>query len=243
LARPKDKRKEKAIETLQAVKNQIMMKLSKVEPIKFINAELYVVDQALYYSIMQLQDMLEPFRDDTKKNSVYSVHKIVNIVNAQEIAASYSLSEVKKSSIIKDRGKIADILDKEKEISKNFILKMARERIENEDLEEFMKDKIMNEANAEVEREAEAYEELKENFEAYEVQFMSEPIKYAQINWVYKDSEGKQKRTNKHLSKENPNIFILDESIEFDRYIRSNKTNRFLNGANRMYGRIYAKRK
>jgi hypothetical protein len=108
-------------------------------------------------------------------------------------------------------------------------------------MDEFVEEKVMNEAYAKIEEEEENYQLLKENPDNYVMQFTSPPLKYGQINWVYKNDKGRSARTNKHISKELPNIFILDESIEFDGYISSNKTDRFLKEAKHFYGRIYAK--
>ena len=87
--------------------------LNRMEPIKFVDAELYLINKDTLQELMQIDAVLLQYKKDTRRCEVYSIDKMVNILNPEFTAFKYVLNPIYRSSQVWDRTKTIDRLDEE----------------------------------------------------------------------------------------------------------------------------------
>lgn len=232
---------------LENSKLKIKQMLVKIEKVSICNADLYVVEKEFYDKLLEIDLELSEYKTETKRGSIYSIDKIVNIINPKNEAISYHLTVATKSSLVTDKGKCIDRLVTEKEISKNRLYKIAKDKIEKDELDDFSSKKLMDEINQKILDEEEEFEKIKLNPDAYDIIISTykERKEYGQINWQYIDNNNNNNnkiKTNKHLSIVYPNILIYKEYNEIDNHRSDMKVAKFIKDGYRCFGNVYVKK-
>lgn len=122
---------------LSNAKKEVQSILDRLELIRFVDADLYLIDREILSELMEIDDVLLPFKRDTKRCEIYSINKIVNILNPTYTAYYYILNSIYRSSQVWDRAKTVDRLSREKEISKNQLLKIIRDAQNDSEYDEY----------------------------------------------------------------------------------------------------------
>lgn len=248
----------KKSEQVIALENaQIAVKelLKPLEAITFGGGELYILDKSYYERFMDIHNTISEYATETKRGSVYSIHKIVKLINTpSQMAVKYHLTMAKKSKLITDRNKIIDQLAAEKDISRNKILSSVEKKIEVDALEDYEANKLRDDAKLKVKDELEEYIKLKNDLDNFDVLITTfkESKLYPQLNWQFigydekdksKDKELKAIKNNTHVSIDKPSILFFDENYEVDEYRKDMKVARFIKDAYRAFGNVYIKEK
>lgn len=228
---------------LKNAEEQINEILKKLTPIKLLDGEVYIVDELFYKKLLDIELTLSEYKTDTRRGKAYSIESFIKIINPDTVAFKYHLTIASKSVLITDKGKILDRLEAEKEISKNKILKYAKDKIENEEIEGIAAENIINEANKKIDDEETEFLNIKANPGMYDliISTFKEKKQYPQINWSYFEADGTQKKTNKHVSIEKPSILIYDDENAGDSYRTDMKVARFIREGYRAVGNVYIK--
>ena len=98
-------------------KNATQSILNSLVAIKFIKAELYIVNKDIYSKLLEIDSLLLPHKKDTRKTNIYSIDTFVNILNPTNTAFTYTLTPVYKRKQISDFSKIQLALDREYAVS------------------------------------------------------------------------------------------------------------------------------
>ena len=75
-------------------KNATQSILNSLVAIKFIKAELYIVNKDIYSKLLEIDSLLLPHKKDTRKTNIYSIDTFVNILNPTNTAFTYTLTPV-----------------------------------------------------------------------------------------------------------------------------------------------------
>lgn len=244
--------RKKSIQVLALEKAQIDLQnlLGPFESITFGGGELYILDESYYEKFMNIHNTISKYATETKRGSVYSIHKMVKFINTpSQMAVKYHLTMAKKSMLITDRSKIIDQLAKEKEISKNKILSNTEKFIEKNLIEEGEAKRLRVEAEIKVKDELDEYKKLNSNLKDFDILITTfkERKVYPQLNWQYvsydENKELKVQKSNTHVSIDKPSILFFDENFEVDNYRKDMKVARFIKDAYRAFGNVYIKPK
>lgn len=119
----------KKSDILSNAKFNVKSILDKMEPIKFVDAELYLINREVLNELMVIDAILLPYKKDTRRCEVYSIDKMVNILNPKFTAFKYVLNPIYRSSQVWDRTKTIDRLDEELAKSKKRLLDLIEEII------------------------------------------------------------------------------------------------------------------
>ena len=79
---------------LSNAKKEVQSILDRLELIRFVDADLYLIDREILSELMEIDDVLLPFKRDTKRCEIYSINKIVNILNPTYTAYYYILNSI-----------------------------------------------------------------------------------------------------------------------------------------------------
>jgi hypothetical protein len=236
------KKGEKAI-AFENAQKEVLALLSTLEPIEYEKGVLYIANKEFYETLLTIDDTISIYKTDSKRGKIFGIDSIIKIINPDKFAINYHLTTAFKSKLITDKGKIIDRLAAEKEVSKNKILKAAKDIIENNKLDEFEAKLKMDEANKKVNKEKQEFEKISSSPDDYEliISTFVERIAYPQVNWNYLDKENKQRKTNAHVSTKKPSVLIIDENSIADDYRTDMQVARFIKDGYRAFGDVYAK--
>jgi hypothetical protein len=237
----------------EKVKAEVEALIKPLEPIKFLEGNLYVVDKEFYQILKNYDDKLSVFKDEKRRNSIFTINSIVSIINPDNVAIAYHLTATTKYKLITNRDKIIDRLPGEKEISKNKILKSAHDKIEEENLEGFEAKTVLNNAKQKVSDEEEEFNKIKANPDDYDIiiSTFKEKKQYPQINYKYMglvpEKKGSKKMvlrpisTNAHISIEKPSVLVFDENAEIDEYRSDMMVARYIKQGYRALGNVFVR--
>lgn len=233
----------KKSDILNNAKKEVQLILDKLESIKFVDAKLYLIDKDILNQLNEIDAILAPFKKDTKRCEIYSIDKIVNILNPKNTAYYYVLNSIYRSSQVWDRSKTIDRLLREKEISKNQLLKIVNDAEKNNEYDEFALENLRNEINLKIKNEELEYNFLIANKDNENIKILitnhKEVKLHGNIRWYYYNENGVKKYDSKHLSINYPNLLLFDEESEIKEIKRDIKIEKFLKNARRVFGNVY----
>ncbi len=228
---------------LSNAKKEVQSILDRLELIRFVDADLYLIDREILSELMEIDDVLLPFKRDTKRCEIYSINKIVNILNPTYTAYYYILNSIYRSSQVWDRAKTVDRLAREKEISKNQLLKIIRDAQNDSEYDEYALTKLTNEINKKIEEEEIEFNHLMANKHNDNIKILitnhKEVKLHGNIRWYYYDENGVKRNDSRHLSITYPNLLLFDETSERKEFKRDIKIEKFLKTARRVFGNVY----
>lgn len=190
------------------------------EPIEFERALLYVINDVIYQSFLDIDAALIPLRTETRRGKSYDLNKIINIINPKVPAISYKLVKAEKYPYISEKTKCIDKLQVEKLVSANFHRKRVKDQIESNSYSEELIEKMNTDIEKLIEDESEAIDHIIKNPNDYKIRICGykDRITYGQINYVPMNttndtSAKKEKTVNKHLSTVYPNVLVFKEAV------------------------------
>ena len=174
-----------------------------------------------------------------RNDPYYFVAKLIN-PNPKDCALEYTIVEIKRYILVRDKEAILKNIDKDFEIWKNIQKKLAKEACENNNDAEFCK-KIQKETEKKIESAYEEKEMLKRDFDSYDVVRTSyEHAKtYPSVNFKRKDKD----YYAEHLRKGIPNILQVCEANEDKDRRKDNEIELFIKEAKHPFRYIYYKKK
>ena len=129
-------------------KNATQSILNSLVAIKFIKAELYIVNKDIYSKLLEIDSLLLPHKKDTRKTNIYSIDTFVNILNPTNTAFTYTLTPVYKRKQISDFSKIQLALAREHAVSVKMLNHEFEEYVKNNDLSELTYQEKLQELDA-----------------------------------------------------------------------------------------------
>lgn len=225
-------------------KNATQSILNSLVAIKFIKADLYVVNKDIYSKLLEIDSLLLPHKKDTRKTNIYSIDTFVNILNPTNTAFTYTLTPVYKRKQISDFSKIQLALDREYAVSIKMLNHEFDEYIKNNDISELTYQEKLQELDARLKLEKQYFEAIKTNPDRYmhnKLKIATQPILHGQIRYYFINSDGEKEDMQRHLSSEIPNILIFDENSGFTKR-KDNKIDAFLKESIRVFGNVYMRR-
>ena len=200
----------------------------------FYKSDLYIMSPDTLSLFTQIEDSLSDFRNTTNgKKSVrkraYSINKIVNLINPDNVAYQYDLTMAKKYVYLSTKELCIEEAKVRVEISANIQRKNLREDIERhpEYSLDFIK-KIEDELEKKIEDERNKVDEVIKNpdsISSIKISGFKNLIEYGQINYGYfhkdkldKKGQKLKVRTNAHLSIVYPNVLFFEPDEETDKH-------------------------
>jgi len=205
--------------------------------IKYNDAEVYFIDEEVLKNLLLLENKI---RAEYKGRTKNPFGRYAKLLNPGKIAIKYNFYMRKTPRIIKDAQKVFEALDKEFLLFKNVLLKEFEEGIEsNKELEESEVIKLREEVNNRIDTEYKQLEDIKRNFNSYEVVITNynQAREYPTIHYTSED----KKHYTEHLSIKVPNFLFYREEASDSKSTASIK--KFINTANLIGNTIYYKRK
>lgn len=233
----------KKSDILSNAKFNVKSILDKMEPIKFVDAELYLINREVLNELMVIDSILLPYKKDTRRCEVYSIDKMVNILNPKFSAFKYVLNPIYRSSQVWDRTKTIDRLDEELAKSKKRLLDLIEEKTNSEELDEFALESFIKDINEKIEQEEQNHHTLKLNPEKEDILITNfEEMKlHGNIRWYYFDENGEKCSSSSHLKTTYPNLLLFDPTPEVIDLKRDVKIEKFIASARRVFGNVYIK--
>jgi len=232
----------------ELAKKEIFEILEKYKKISFPESDLYLINETDAKAIIYIDvKYLANLRTETRKGSAYNINRIVNILNPGTVSSYYTIYDVEKYKLITDQGKIRERLEAEKEISKNIILKRAEEKIEKLEHNSYYekeKLKLKEQSRKQIEFEEIMFNEIQNNPDSFELRITNfkERKVYKEINFRYKDLNGKNCYQNKHLSVIYPNLLIYKKDNEDNKRKLNMEIEKFIKEGYKALGQVYFKK-
>ena len=225
-------------------KNATQSILNSLVAIKFIKADLYIVNKDIYSKLLEIDSLLLPHKKDTRKTNIYSIDTFVNILNPTNTAFTYTLTPVYKRKQISDFSKIQLALAREYAVSVKMLNHEFDEYVKNNDLSELTYQEKLQELDERLKLEKQYFEAIKTNPDKYmnnKFKIATQPVLHGQIRYYFINSDGEKEDMQRHLSSEIPNILIFDENSGFTKR-KDNKIDAFLVDSIRVFGNVYMRR-
>ena len=225
-------------------KNATQSILNSFVAIKFIKADLFIVNKDIYSKLLEIDSLLLPHKKDTRKTNIYSIDTFVNILNPTNTAFTYTLTPVYKRKQISDFSKIQLALDREYAVSIKMLNHEFDEYIKNNDISELTYQGKLQELNEKLRLEKQYYEAINNNPDEYmhnKLKIATQPILHGQIRYYYINEDGEKEDMQRHLSSEIPNILVFDENSGFTKR-KDNKIDAFLKDSIRVFGNVYMRK-
>ena len=222
-------------------KNATQSILNSLVAIKFIKAELYIVNKSIYSQLLEIDSLLLPHKKDTRKTNIYSIDTFVNILNPTNTAFTYTLTPVYKRKQISDFSKIQLALAREYAVSVKMLNHEFDEYVKNNDLSELTYQEKLQELDERLKLEKQYFEAIKTNPDKYmnnKLKIATQPILHGQIRYYFINENGEKEDMQRHLSSEIPNILVFDENSGFTKR-KDNKIDAFLKDSIRVFGNVY----
>ncbi len=201
---------------------------------------LYIVPPQVMEKLVKMQKnfaklLKEQNINPPRKKPYYYVAKLIN-PEPKDVAVDYSIVEIKRYILVKDKESILRNIDREFEVWKNRELKIAKEACQGHS-EEFCKEIMDRTLNKIVHGEREK-EKIKEHIHELDVLWTTYKIAKHYPSVAYKRVG--QNHYNEHLRKHIPNILAYDPSLNRSRK-RDNEVEAFLEEAKNAFGFFYYK--
>ena len=225
-------------------KNATQSILNSLVAIKFIKADLYIVNKDIYSQLLEIDSLLLPHKKDTRKTNIYSIDTFVNILNPTNTAFTYTLTPVYKRKQISDFSKIQLALAREYAVSVKMLNHEFDEYVKNNDLSELTYQEKLQELDERLKLEKQYFEAIKTNPDKYmnnKLKIATQPVLHGQIRYYFINSDGEKEDMQRHLSSEIPNILVFDENSGFTKR-KDNKIDAFLKDSIRVFGNVYMKK-
>ena len=225
-------------------KNATQSILNSFVAIKFIKADLFIVNKDIYSKLLEIDSLLLPHKKDTRKTNIYSIDTFVNILNPTNTAFTYTLTPVYKRKQISDFSKVQLALAREYAVSIKMLNHEFDEYIQNNDISELTYQEKLQELDARLKLEKQYFEAINNNPDKYmnnKLKIATQPILHGQIRYYFINEDGEKEDMQRHLSSEIPNILVFDENSGFTKR-KDNKIDAFLKDSIRIFGNVYMKK-
>ena len=191
---------------------------------EFMGVKIYVFSPDYVEFFKSIDNDLSIYRNDkNKRGKAYSVNKIVNIINIDNVAYNYKFVKAEKYVFISTKERSIKEADKRVSISAHIYDREIEKTISNNEFSPEYIEKIIKENEKKKVKERENVNKIMDNPDICEKVYIcgfKDKIEYGQINYgYYKFCDEKKDfikaRDNKHLSIKYPNIlFYSPEEVD-----------------------------
>lgn len=194
---------------------------------EFHNSKIYIMSPDKVKIFNAMDEELSPYKKNTVKGKAYSIDKIVNLINPNQIAYQYEFVLVEKYPFVSDLQKCINYAKESIEVNANTYRKETETLIEaNPQWNEEFVQKMRDEVEKKIEKERAKITQIDKNPDTCKKMRISgfkHKLTYGQVNWGYYRIENGVKikvRTNKHLSVNYPNVIFFEPDVEADKHRR-----------------------